>query len=1734
MGRTARAKAKPKAKAPIPATPVAAAVDAVAEQVEHVEHAADQPDYSLFNVRLASFSNSINPWPHATPTPEMLAAAGFYHDPFPDESLDSVNCFQCGKPLGDWDPDDDPYKEHVGHTTDCAWARAVCLPEMCRLQGPNPYDLNDPETWPAALERAREETFVGRWPHAGQKGFFATIKRMAKAGFHYTPEVPGDDCASCIYCGTTLSEWSPKDNPLIEHKNRQPDCPFFDRIAKVRGKRPASTATPAAAPPPKRPRKPPASRTAPPAASVVEDEPVPAARPGRKPTARSVRRTTKALPPEPVDLVPDDEVDAPPIAPASATVQDQKPVSFAGDAVPAGADSHPPPVEGAFASGAANSAVELPPPPPKVRTLRRGRTATRTLRARRASRSATTSTGAELAEVPAPKSALVADQPSHILAPVADEPVAMDVDESVLPPPPPAEPEPQPDPAPVVTRTTRRGTRTVAVSTRSSRRGRGRGRGRGGTRTVPARAVAVVEEEEPGPAPDVDAAAVLPADEPGHAFAAPRAVVDVAMDVNCADPLDYPAAFAPDPAPRPGQVQSRSPTSTRTSAPSARHPATPHPRVSAPATPTPVTPHSAVARPTQVLTPPAALPVTPSPAPHAAAAPSATPAARDAAALDQPDHVVHREPTPPPPPRAASPPPLESPARPKRAATKRRAPARTAPPRDTRHRRALYLPPAAIVPKPVEESALEPPAVPVLEPVVESPIAPILDSRPATGSPALDPRAHTPSPVVRRQSSRSASEQLTRDALVPPPAVVSPVLRRPSQRRASHAVDTAVAERVNEERDHAEAAASGIDEASHEPAQEQVDGDSAMAKLEEPIHDVVEDPALDAEDLLAENVEEPARDATPVPASRRTSRQSALRASPIIDYESRRSSMLLWHTTPQSRTGRTPPALSMVDDDVELHVVEMDSAANDASASSTPTRRRSSRIQACASKSPVIDVTGDSVDEDGLAEPFEELRRAEAFREPAGSSSLSAVPQSSSLSSLRSSSVDADRVSTVDDTPEEETPMDVDDEEDVEEEVFPDPDDMLPVTPALPRFVTPARARGQHGGFSALRFQVDPTTTADTPTRPTRAAARRASTPAVATTKSALGTQARTTPALSRRASTPAPARQPAAEPSAETDVESATYAGPAFSTRRKTRLFSPSAAPPPSHAPPPPPTPVQRGARRHRSHTAPAPVSVARSVMLRYRVVEIEIPIYVRRGVRTPQQTPVPTPEPRVQELVETDREDAVKEEADGMDSGDEARVEVEEPERAAEPLDDEERESDEGEEREGSEEEDAVEERVRVEVPEGEAEEEREAAEEMNVAEERDTAEDAGEGTAAAVGRRDGFFATKDLDMDDAASEPDLVLFLEDEPDASFHGENRPLPDHQDVAINEPEEPQELDEMAELDEMDELIDENDQDGELQAMADLHIADDLDTADELDADHALDPADVDPMHVATPSISPVQIEDDADVAPPSASPMQIEDELPAPLMSPIHIEDEDGHPLSLMASSSTPTPTPTPFAPHGLSPAASMYESSSPTPTPTASRPSTRTGHASPAWHSSPTPSRRRPGSLSRTVPTAPVSPSPALRVPDQDEPTVILNNGSASFDEDETAVADKDEPSVADADLPAVQLPSFEPQDAVVANGLDHDGDIVMDEAAYADMVDPYAEARAAIATMEPTIPAKLARAARACDPAERKLTVREWLAVVAERRKQAYRAQVQKMIDDLYRKAREAGIDLDLPLQ
>nr|XP_002733289.1 PREDICTED: baculoviral IAP repeat-containing protein 5-like [Saccoglossus kowalevskii] len=77
------------------------------------------PDFSM-NMeasRLASFKE----WPFDSDcqcTPKKMAAAGFFHCPT-DQEPDLAKCFMCFKELDGWEPDDDPWEEHLSHSGQC-------------------------------------------------------------------------------------------------------------------------------------------------------------------------------------------------------------------------------------------------------------------------------------------------------------------------------------------------------------------------------------------------------------------------------------------------------------------------------------------------------------------------------------------------------------------------------------------------------------------------------------------------------------------------------------------------------------------------------------------------------------------------------------------------------------------------------------------------------------------------------------------------------------------------------------------------------------------------------------------------------------------------------------------------------------------------------------------------------------------------------------------------------------------------------------------------------------------------------------------------------------------------------------------------------------------------------------------------------------------------------------------------------------------------------------------------------------------------------------------------------------------------------------------------------------------------------------------------------------------------------------------------------------------------------
>ncbi|KAH8110315.1 hypothetical protein DFH11DRAFT_799887 [Phellopilus nigrolimitatus] len=185
----------------------------------------------------SSSKSATRAWPHPesfVPNPKSLAEAGFFHKPAKDDA-DNVQCFICKKELGGWDEEDNPFEIHVRKCPKCPWAVARCSLEF-DVDSDGNFSLKDSARLPSnkVLEKARLDTFGGKqkwWPHDSVKNHGATSKKMAKAGFVYTPQAPGDDTATCFYCDLSLSGWDVEDDPVEEHHKREARsgmaCHFF-------------------------------------------------------------------------------------------------------------------------------------------------------------------------------------------------------------------------------------------------------------------------------------------------------------------------------------------------------------------------------------------------------------------------------------------------------------------------------------------------------------------------------------------------------------------------------------------------------------------------------------------------------------------------------------------------------------------------------------------------------------------------------------------------------------------------------------------------------------------------------------------------------------------------------------------------------------------------------------------------------------------------------------------------------------------------------------------------------------------------------------------------------------------------------------------------------------------------------------------------------------------------------------------------------------------------------------------------------------------------------------------------------------------------------------------------------------------------------------------------------------------------------------------------------------------
>ncbi|KAJ2783907.1 hypothetical protein GGI15_002426 [Coemansia interrupta] len=175
--------------------------------------------------------------------PETLASAGFSFNQAKD-APDNVKCFHCGFELTGWEQSDDPFSEHYAHEPNCIYAKLHC--QTRESQAGNKVEWVG---WPVGKggddEEMRQKLLVMRddismrletfttnsWPHLGRKNWNVTPEKLAQAGFYYTPEWPGDDTSTCMFCGYALGDWEADDDPTSEHQRRVPDCLFFTLTA---------------------------------------------------------------------------------------------------------------------------------------------------------------------------------------------------------------------------------------------------------------------------------------------------------------------------------------------------------------------------------------------------------------------------------------------------------------------------------------------------------------------------------------------------------------------------------------------------------------------------------------------------------------------------------------------------------------------------------------------------------------------------------------------------------------------------------------------------------------------------------------------------------------------------------------------------------------------------------------------------------------------------------------------------------------------------------------------------------------------------------------------------------------------------------------------------------------------------------------------------------------------------------------------------------------------------------------------------------------------------------------------------------------------------------------------------------------------------------------------------------------------------------------------------------------
>ncbi|NXN46196.1 BIRC1 protein, partial [Rhinoptilus africanus] len=195
--------------------------------------AEDAHRYSTEDARLQSFDG----WPfYARETkPDVLARAGFFFT----GKKDTVQCFACGGCLGNWEDDDDPWREHAKWFPECEFLQSKKSSEEIKnyIETYSGFVGVVGKDFTASFIKENLSTATGdlvlnifedegvrldsfkTWPAEAR----VEATALAKAGFFYTGE---GDKVQCFNCARCLQNWEEGEDPKEEHAKRFPDAVF--------------------------------------------------------------------------------------------------------------------------------------------------------------------------------------------------------------------------------------------------------------------------------------------------------------------------------------------------------------------------------------------------------------------------------------------------------------------------------------------------------------------------------------------------------------------------------------------------------------------------------------------------------------------------------------------------------------------------------------------------------------------------------------------------------------------------------------------------------------------------------------------------------------------------------------------------------------------------------------------------------------------------------------------------------------------------------------------------------------------------------------------------------------------------------------------------------------------------------------------------------------------------------------------------------------------------------------------------------------------------------------------------------------------------------------------------------------------------------------------------------------------------------------------------------------------